>query len=263
MVGKVRRQESQIVELESAESAAAVRNSALAADYENVSHKLDEILHGITVSERWRAPGAGPVSPTLPPAPSFQIEFAVRLLHKYHIVVFFVVVILYFGRSKARRAINMLASLRWSARIRYCFVRPALTILRVLCVCALFALQTCMCGLKDVQLTALRAALMSCEAIARDKTHALDVSESTHSATRQQLEVQRDCRLRAEAEAEDSRCALRVREIEAIALRSQLAKARAMVAGLAGKLASAEERARDLELSIMSLHGGDALLNTV
>jgi hypothetical protein len=77
MVGKVRRQESQIVELESAESAAAVRNAALAADYENVSHKLDEILHGITVSEKWRAPGAGPVSRYHHHAPSFQIEFTV------------------------------------------------------------------------------------------------------------------------------------------------------------------------------------------
>lgn len=58
---KVRKQELQLVELEEAEAAAADRAAAAAAESDSLRRKMDDVLRGIAASERWRAPGGGPV----------------------------------------------------------------------------------------------------------------------------------------------------------------------------------------------------------
>lgn len=78
-----------------------------------------------------------------------------------------------------------------------------------------------MCGLKDTQLDAVRRDLRLAEESNRATKLELSQCQSTLDAAGQQLEKQRDCRIKAEAEAEDARCAMRVLQIESAGLRRQ------------------------------------------
>jgi hypothetical protein len=78
-----------------------------------------------------------------------------------------------------------------------------------------------MCTIKEGQLDRARRDLLLAEGLTRDTQRQLVECRTASHATTAQLAMQRTSRLKAEAEAEDARCSLRVLQIESDGLQQK------------------------------------------